>query len=136
VLQVALAIAVKCEAHLTVLFSYRLLPGKDERKVREWRNQLEAKAKEEFARLEKKVIAGNGRASYEFRSEIGFLSDRISSFVNDDPPQLVVMGQALIQSMNEQKGLLLNEFIKKLHTPVVIVPEDVRELDFFDYAKP
>lgn len=129
VLEVAMEMANRCESHLTVLFSYRLIQEDAKSEIIELRKSVESRAKHEFELLETKL---NGRKtpSYDFRMEIGFLSDRIESFNKKNPVDLVVIGQRLASTMSEHKGSTFQQFISSVKIPVLLVPENMNAHEF------
>lgn len=121
VMEVALEMAAQKQTNLVVLFAYRLLQPESQ-EITEYRKNMEKQAQSDFATLTKKLKI-NGDVPFEFRAEIGFISDRIEVYMKRNPVGLVVLGQNLANSINEHKGLPLENFLQTMKVPVLIVPE-------------
>jgi nucleotide-binding universal stress UspA family protein len=119
VLKTAVDLAKRLKTQLIVLYAYRILPGNEA--ISDYRKTIVRKAQENFALLEKKVGL-NGSVPYEFRAEVGFLTDRIQRAVQAHPMSVVVLGNQLAMESNEQKGMTLEEFVGQVSVPVMIVP--------------
>jgi hypothetical protein len=119
VMEVAFEMAARFETNVTVLYSYRLVqpPGSE---IAEYRKSMEAKARQGFEalvnQLEKNSVA------CEFRSEIGFLSDRLEVYGHQNKIGVIVISKEMAASINEHKGQSLQDFVKCLKTPLLIVP--------------
>ncbi|QOI96079.1 MAG: universal stress protein [Flammeovirgaceae bacterium] len=120
VLKAAVNLAAHFHTRLIVLYAYRIIPENET--IADYRRTIVKKAQENFAQLEKK-LGLNGSIPYEFRAEVGFLSDRIKSSVQANRVGFVVIGQRLASEIIEQKGMTLEGFIGQAPVPVLIVPE-------------
>lgn len=60
----------------------------------------------------------NEAMSYEFRTEVGFIQDRVQEYARKNNILFMVMGKKLVTSYNEN----LNEFMDQIEVPLVIVP--------------
>jgi hypothetical protein len=120
VMKSALDMAVQYKTSLIILFSYRLVQPLGGG-IAEYRKNMESLAKQNFESLLQKVEINNG-IHYEFRSEIGFLSDRIEAYVAQNKVGLVVMSQEMANGINDHKGLSLDHFLNHIKIPVLIVP--------------
>jgi nucleotide-binding universal stress UspA family protein len=123
VMRSAIEVAVRHRTSLIVLFSYRLVHPFDGT-IAEYRKSVESKARASFDELIKKVSV-QGNVKFEFRSEIGFLSDRIEAYIEKNDVGVIVIGHEMANAMNEHKGMSLQQFIKNLKVPILIVPEEV-----------
>jgi nucleotide-binding universal stress UspA family protein len=121
VVEVAAEMAANLNEHLTILFSYRLNQLIGDGDVFLSKKEVEEKAVREFKSFEKKFLK-NGQLSYEFRSEIGFLSDRLESYIRKNEVDLLVIGQQLAQSNADVKKTGIENFLDKLQIPVLVVP--------------
>lgn len=121
VIKVALDIAAQKRTNLVVLYAYRLLQPKDQ-EIAEYRKEIEMRAQQDFAGIVKR-LGINGDVPYEFRSEIGFLSDRIETYLKKNAVDIIVMSQSLAHNINEHKGLTFEHFLDTARTPVLVVPE-------------
>ncbi|MBL7843535.1 MAG: universal stress protein [Cyclobacteriaceae bacterium] len=122
-LKEAIRLANEKKTHLIVLYTYRLLYTNG-LSLAEYRKQVEAKAREEFELLLSNQQV-NQKLPIEFIIEIGFLSDRIESYVAKNKVECLVMCEKLAQTMNENLGISLEHFTASLKIPVVIIPESL-----------
>jgi len=58
-----------------------------------------------------------------FRTEIGFLSDRLEAFIKFGDVKLLIMSNNTAADIYEHKSLTLKEFTKKVDVPILVVPE-------------
>lgn len=120
VLTVAAALAEQCRTQLIVLYTYRIFPQSET--IADYRKTILKKAHDDFELLEKKLKL-NGTIPYEFRAEVGFLSDRIESYMKLNRAKFIVVGRKLAFEMSEHKGTSLQEFIDHAGVPFLIVPD-------------
>lgn len=120
VIKVALEMAAQKKLTLVVLYAYRLLQPESS-EITNYRNSMEERARTDFDELVKKLKI-NADVPYEFRAEIGFLSDRIEAFLKKNPVDTIVVGQNLAYPTNEQKEVSFENFLDTLNIPVVVVP--------------
>ena len=122
VVEIAAEMASNLKEHLTILFSYRLNQIIDDGDVFLSKREVEANAAREFKSFEEKFLM-NGGLSYEFRSEIGFLSDRLESYIRKHDVDLLVIGQHLAENNADVKKTGIENFLDKLQIPVLVVPQ-------------
>ena len=122
VLKVAVSVAIRKNAQLTVLYPYRLVEFGYKGDLFELRTKLEQSAQEKFLTL-KIECAGLHQIPYEFLLEIGFTADRINSFITNNKTDGVVISQLQANSMNESDARALQELIANSQIPFTIVPE-------------
>jgi nucleotide-binding universal stress UspA family protein len=120
VIKSALEVAVRHKTSLIVLFSYRLMHP-FENTIAEYRKEVESQAIKNFEELINSVP--NENVKYEFRSEIGFLSDRIEAYVEKNDVGLIVIGQEMANTIQEHEGHSLEHFLNQINIPVLIVPD-------------
>jgi hypothetical protein len=120
VLKVAFELAARFETNVTILYTYRLVkpPG---REIAEYRKSMEIKAREDFDELLRK-LSDYEAVKYEFRPEIGFLSDRLEVYGEQNKIGVIVICQEMAATINEHKGQSLQDFVKAMKTPLLIVP--------------
>ena len=116
VVKYAVNLAKQFNCHITVLYAYRLLYSQNDEAV-ELRKKMEEKARELFAVLEKEVLAGSG-ISYDFKMEVGFVSNRVREYAKKNDVSFLVMGKKMNGSKNES----FDELAENIHVPLVIVP--------------
>jgi len=120
VIKMALEVAAQKKTNLVVLYAYRLLQT-ESREIADFRNSMEEQAKADFDVLVKKLKI-NGDVPYEFRAEIGFLTDRIGVFLKKNLVDTIVMGQNLAFPQNEKVGVSFENILDTLKIPVLVVP--------------
>ncbi len=113
----AVEIAVLLEAHLTIVYPYRLIRTGNGTEVVQLKKAIEEEAMRNFAPLEKDIL-GNLSLSYDFRPEVGFISDRVRDHVQKQPLSFLVMGKMLDDGGTE----LLQNLVGEINVPVMIVP--------------
>jgi hypothetical protein len=121
IIRSAIEVALRHRTSLIVLFSYRLVQP-FEGTIADYRKNMENKARTNFEELMKNVSV-HGKVKYEFRSEIGFLSDRIEAYLEKNDVGVIVIGQEMANAMNDHKGMSLKQFINNTKVPILIVPE-------------
>jgi hypothetical protein len=122
VIRSAIEVALRHRTNLIVLFSYRLVQP-FEGTIGEYRKNVESKARASFEELINKVSVQEN-VKYEFRSEIGFLSDRIEAYVEKNDVGVIVIGHEMANAMNDHKRMSLQQFINNIKVPILIIPEE------------
>ena len=123
VLETAGNIASGSNAHLLVLFPYRLTDFGYRGDMTALRQKLESEAREKFLALKQNVPVLHS-ISCEFQPEIGFIFDRIISNVKKSQVDMIVIGQLQTVAINDAKGISLQSLISSSTLPFVIVPEE------------
>ncbi len=121
VIKAALALAMQKEEALVILYAYRLLMPKDQ-DIAGFRTAMELHARTEFETLMKRLNVDQ-KTPFEFRAEIGFLSDRIDAYLKTNPVDTIVMGQHLAHAIRENSGLTFENFLETTKVPVLVIPE-------------
>jgi nucleotide-binding universal stress UspA family protein len=116
VLKYALNLSKQFNSHITVLYTYRLLNSYNGEAV-EIRRKLEEQARQNFAILEKEVLVGSG-VSYDFKIEVGFVSNRVREYAKKNGISFLVMGKKMNGSSKES----FDELAENIQVPLVIVP--------------
>jgi len=112
----AIMTAQQQKAHLTILYVYRLTkPEKGE--VIEMKKKIEVEAARNIAILEKELMQGQG-ITYDFRTEVGFVADRIEDYAKKNTVSCLVMDKAMSTGNKETFG----DLIEHIKVPLVIVP--------------
>lgn len=122
VLEVAVGLANEQEAHLTILFPYRLIEYGYKGDVTKLKARLEHDAIDKFSIL-KNQISLLEKLSYEFQPEIGFTVDRINSYVKRNKVYKIVISQFQANGINEINTKALQYLITSSKIPFTIVPE-------------
>jgi nucleotide-binding universal stress UspA family protein len=116
VLKYAVNLSRQFNSHITVLYTYRLLNSLNGEAV-EIRKKIEEQAMQNFAVLEKEVLAGSG-VSYDFKIEVGFVSNRVKEYAKKNGISFLVMGKTMNGSSKES----FDELAENIQVPLVIVP--------------
>jgi len=101
--------------HLTVLYTYRLIQQNSE--AVSLNRKLAEEAIKNFAEVEREHLLGSG-IQYEFKTEIGFVDDRIEEHLKSNKISFLVIGKGLSLRNKESFDALLNQ----LQIPLVIIP--------------
>jgi hypothetical protein len=112
----AIDMAEELNMHLTILYTYRLIHSPDSNVV-QMKSKLEEEASQKFSQLEKDLLLGR-KLSYDFRTEVGFMADRVENHARLNPISFLVMDKNMSTS-NET----FEELFEHVHVPLVIVPE-------------
>jgi nucleotide-binding universal stress UspA family protein len=116
VLKYAVNLSKQFNSHITVLYTYRLLNSFNGEVV-EIRKKIEAQAKQDFSVLEQEVLVGSG-VSYDFKIEVGFVSNRVKEYAKKNGISFLVMGKKMNGSNKES----FDELAENIQVPLVIVP--------------
>jgi nucleotide-binding universal stress UspA family protein len=114
-LKMAAQMAKELQARLTILFAYRLYKYNGEAVAR--KREIEKEAAEKFAALEKELLLNAG-IKYEFRTEVGFVDDRIELHARQNNLSFLVMGKSMRLNTKES----FDSLVSQLQVPLVIVP--------------
>ena len=108
--------AKQMRAHLSVLHAYRLIQTRSGEIV-EQKKILEREAYKKFEMLEKECLSGQG-ISYDFKIEVGFVSDRIEDRAKKNLLDFIVMDKNLKTNSNES----FEELMEHIHVPILVIP--------------
>jgi hypothetical protein len=122
VLDTAVRITCAFKTYLIIIFPYRLIAHAYTDNLSGLKLKLEDDAKAKFKALKQQGEIVN-HFSYEFRPEIGFTSDRITSFLKAGEAEMIVIGQQQATAMNELDRSTLQDLIRNSKLPFTIVPE-------------
>jgi nucleotide-binding universal stress UspA family protein len=115
-LQWAVAIAQQLHVHLTVLYTFRLMRSQNE-EVLLMKKKMEEDATKNFSAWEKELLIGK-ELSYDFKTEVGFITDRIEDHARKNPIGFLVMGKNSSTGSKES----FDELVGHIDVPLVIVP--------------
>lgn len=116
VLMYAVNLSKQFKSHITILYTYRLLNSQNGELV-DMKKKIEEQAKQNFSLLEKEVLVGSG-VSYDFKIEVGFVSNRVREYAKENGVSFLVMGR----KMNGRNKESFDELTENIHVPLVIVP--------------
>lgn len=111
----AISEALKHGLHVSVLCPYRLDQMRKKDNVVQSKKELEAEALNMFERLVSGPLR-ESKVTFDFRSEVGFLRDRIAESIRKHHVVMLVMGSTMADDES------LTELIGEVEVPVVIVP--------------
>jgi len=100
---------------LTILYTYRLFKNAEE--VVDMKNRIEKEASKMFVELEAEHLIGKGIV-YGFKTEVGFIADRVEERTKNNCISYVVMGKGLTLRNKET----VCELMDTLQVPFVIIP--------------
>jgi len=109
-------LAEQLNAHLTVLYAYRLNQSTGKESMIEHKKLMDQAAQVKFRKIEEDVLT-KAKISYDVKSEIGFLSDRVEDYAQkNNISYLVVAASAEYASEN------CSSLAESLRVPLLIVP--------------
>jgi hypothetical protein len=103
-------------AHITILHTFRLLQSKNG-EVLSLKRKKEEEAANQFKAIEKDVLVPE-KISYDFRTEVGFFTDRVEDYASRNSIELLVIDKTMIDKNMET----FEELIKNLQIPLVVIP--------------
>jgi nucleotide-binding universal stress UspA family protein len=112
----SVSLAKLLNSNLTILHTYRLLNSHNGEVV-ELKKKIEENAIKNFALLEKELLAGEG-IQYNFKVEVGFVSNRVKDYAKKNGVSFLVMGN----KMNSNNKESFDELAQNVHVPLVIIP--------------
>jgi hypothetical protein len=112
----AVTLAKQLKAHITILYTYRLIKSQNG-EVIQMKKKIEEKALRNFATLEHELLA-NQNISYDFRMEVGFMNDRVEHFTQKVPINFLVMDREMSTENRES----FDKLVEHITVPLVIVP--------------
>lgn len=115
-LEWAVSMTRQLRAHLTILYTYRLIQPRSG-EIFNQKKVIEQEAKQKFEVLERDYLANTG-VSYDFKIEVGFITDRIEDRAKKNTLDFVVMDKTMRANSNES----LEELMEHIHVPLLIVP--------------
>jgi hypothetical protein len=81
------------------------------------RKKIEGNARQNFSSLESEILA-DSKVPYEFKIEVGFVSNRVKHYANKNEVSFVVMGNKI----NATNMETFDELAGSIQVPLVIVP--------------
>jgi Universal stress protein family len=111
----SIKLAKKLGSHLTLLYTYRLFKQDGETIL--IKKNMEMDASKNFAALEIEFLTGSGIV-YDFKTEVGFVDDRIEQNLKNGRVSFLVMGKGMSLRNKET----FDDLLTKLQIPLVIIP--------------
>jgi nucleotide-binding universal stress UspA family protein len=112
----AARLARQFDAHLTILYTYRLIKAAHGHAL-EMKRKIEEDSLQHFQLLEKEYLA-DPLLSYDFQMEIGFMADRITDQLRHNHISFLVMDKSL-HVVNKE---MFDDLVGSLTIPLVLVP--------------
>ncbi len=103
-------------AHLSILYTYRLIQPRSGEVIM-MKKVIEDEARQKFRKLEAEFLKEQG-ISYDFKIEVGFISDRIEDHAKRNSLDFVVMDKTMKTNSNES----FEELMEHIHVPMLLVP--------------
>ncbi|HEY8934102.1 MAG TPA: universal stress protein [Cyclobacteriaceae bacterium] len=112
----AATLARDLHAHLTILYTYRLIRVKND-EVFERKKKIEERAAQNFIAIEEELLKDLG-ISYDFKTEVGFVADRVEAYTRKTPIGFLVIDK----NMTVESKETFDELMENMQVPMVIVP--------------
>jgi len=112
----AVALAQQLKMPLTILYTYRLLQYRNG-EVLQLKRKMEDEAKQQFKEFEKELLIDRG-VSYNFKTEVGFVTDRIEDHARKNSLSFLVMNK----NANDSGKETIDDLMEHIHVPVLLVP--------------
>jgi len=116
-LQWALENARIHKSHLTILYSYRLTHAQYGESIIALRKKIEDEAHKNFRVLEHDLLLDK-QISYDFKTEVGFVADRVEEHAKKHPIDFLVIDKSIRMSNKES----FDDLVEHMQVPLVIVP--------------
>lgn len=114
--QWSVQLARQLNAHITILYTYRLIQYRSGEAL-QLKRDIEASATQQFELLEKELLAGQG-ISYDFKVEIGFIADRVEDYAKKNSLNFLVTNKNIHNNGRES----FDDLIEHLQVPMLVVP--------------
>jgi nucleotide-binding universal stress UspA family protein len=111
----AVEMAERVKGHITVLHTFRLL--RSEGKALQMKQSKEEQAFTDFALLENTLLKGHP-ISYDFKTEVGFFTDRIDNHAKTHQIDLLVLSKKL----GEENKEIFDDLIHRTTIPLALIP--------------
>lgn len=111
----SIELARQLQTHITILYTYRL--NKHSEAAIPMKKKIEEEARTNFSEIEKDLLAGTG-IEYEFKTEVGFVADRVEEHAKKKNIGFLVMGKGTSVGSKEA----FDELLEHLQIPLIIVP--------------
>jgi hypothetical protein len=102
--------------HLTILYPYRLNKLGRLEDISLVKKNMDREAAQSFKDLAEPIVKDDG-VTYDFRAEVGFVSDRVSFYSSRNEITMIVMSKVIASSNPEG----LNDLLDVISVPLVIV---------------
>lgn len=113
----AAEIAQQQHQHMTIVYPYRLNVLNRKEDIVQMKKNIDQDAASNFEKIAREVLGGL-HVSFDFRSEVGFMNDRVEEHVRKGNVSLVVMSKKMALGSKDN----LHDLIDHAGVPLVIVP--------------
>jgi hypothetical protein len=114
-LRLGIMLAKQLNAHLTLLYTFRLIKMPLNEAVG-YKNKMELEAINNFSIVEKDYLKDSG-LTYDFKSEVGFMAHRVEELIRKQHIDFLILDKKLPGNSET-----LDELISKVSIPMVLVP--------------
>lgn len=115
-LRTAVSLAQLLNTKLTIIYPYRLL-NTHNGEATDLKKRIEENAQSNFLSFEKDILQG-ANVPYEFKVEVGFVSNRVKDYAKKNGVSFLVMGNKMNSSNKES----FDELAEQIQMPLIIVP--------------
>ena len=115
ILHWAIVMAQQLRAHVTVLYAYRLTAVTNVEAL-QLKRKMEEDAQQRFVQLERELFS-HVAVSYDFKTEIGFVNDRIEDHTRKNNLSMLVIDKHISHNKENFDNLL-----SRIHVPVILIP--------------
>ena len=120
-LEWAIKVALRHDMRISVLHPYRLIQLGNKQDPVLLKKEIDKVASDNFMKVAEGLLKKNN-ISFDFRSEVGFLHDRIQDHARKHNMALLVISKKLAINNLDSVELL----IKELEVPTVIIPQEMQ----------
>jgi len=117
ILKWAIAMAAKLKVHLTILHPYRLNQLDKKENMVGLKRKLDVDAFKNFEVLANGLLSKQ-KISFDFRSEVGFIQDRVQDYAQRNTILFLVIGADQVTANHDT----LEEMVREIGVPMVVVP--------------
>ncbi len=118
VLHASIKVAAASKANLTVLYPYRLTQPRSVPDISQWKRSIDTDARNNFSRMTNSWLKEYDVVC-EFKSEVGFVNDRVSAFAEKNKIGIVILGKQMVMSNREA----MTNLFQTLECPLLIIPK-------------
>ncbi|MBL0740505.1 universal stress protein [Chryseolinea lacunae] len=103
-------------ANLIILYTYRLTKNMNGEVV-VWKKKMEEEAQQKFISFESDFLKASG-VHYDFKIEVGFVSDRIEDHIQKNEVSFLVMDKNMCASSKDT----FDDLVEHINVPLVVIP--------------
>lgn len=122
-MEYAVKVSQANNAELIILYTYRLINNGHSDDIVH-RNNLTELGRNEFEKVDNAFLGSSG-VNYTFRSEVGFIVDRILANTVENNVDLVILCDDVNKKIESKAEKGQEKLMKRINCPVMLVPEDM-----------